>query len=68
MNKKKITAGQKIIAIFHHLHSQILLKKVVFWEFSSGYQHLKSTGKFRNPPILHPGGLCKWSKQTFPKT
>ena len=29
----KITVGQKNIAIFHHLYSQILLKKVFFVNF-----------------------------------
>ena len=65
--QQKITAGQKIIVKFQDFHSQFLLNDFDFWQFSRDSGYVRVSGKFRNPPILHPGGLCKWWKQNFPK-
>ena len=66
--KKKITAGQKIIAKFQDFHSQILLNFFDFWQFSTAPQHVIRCGKFLNPQIFAPFGLWKlWTKQV-PKT
>ena len=62
--KKKITAGQKIIAKFQDFHSQILLNDFDFWQFSTPPRHVRRCGKFLNPKIFAPFGLWKsWTKK-----
>ena len=66
--KKKIMAGQKIIAKFHDFQSQILPNFFDFWQFSIAPQHVIRYGKLLNPQIFAPFGLWKsWTKKV-PKT
>ena len=45
-SKKKITAGQKTTQKFPDLHSQILLNKYHFFQFSTHHRHTTWCGKF----------------------
>ena len=61
-----ITAGQKIIAIFHHLHSQILLNDFDFWKFSTPSRQVRGRGKFLNHKNFALFGLWKsWTKKVL---
>ena len=62
--KKKITAGQKIIAKFQDFHSQILLNDFDFWQFSRDLGYVMVSGKFGNLNIFALFGLWKsWTKK-----
>ena len=44
--------GKKTTALSHDFHIQFLIMKLLFWESSSGYHHLKRPRKLGNPPIF----------------
>ena len=68
LNKKKIRAGQKIIAKLLDFHSQISLNDLVFWKFSTPPRHVRGCGKLQNPQIFAPFGLWKPSNPKIPQT
>ncbi len=66
--KRKVTAGQKIIAKFQNFHSQILLNYFDFWKFSRDFGYVMVSGKFRNLNIFAPFGLWNCGTKKVPKT
>ena len=66
--QKKITAGQKTTQKFPDLHSQILLNKYHFFQFSTHHRHTTWCGKFWKLNIFAPFWLCKSGNKFFYET